>query len=609
MSKLNELIKELCPDGVEFKQIKYIAEVGTGSSNGNEAQDDGEYPFFIRSQNVKRKNDWEYNEEAIIIPGEGAIGDIYHYMNGKYAIHQRVYRIHFTNKEVNVKFAFHYFRSCFKSFIMRKAVSATVKSIRKPMVEEFTLPILPLPVQNEIVRILDNFTELTTKLIMELTTELTARKKQYEYYRDTMFSCNKGTQLVKLKDIATEIYRGAGIEREQVTSGGIPCVRYGEIYTTYNAWFDNCVSHTQSEYVPNPKYFEYGDILFTIPGESVEHITKSIAYVGHDKCLAGEDIVVMKHKQNPKYLSYVLSTYYARQQKSQRKIKSKVVHFNVPSIENIEIPLPSLEVQERFANALDNFESICFDLKIGLPVEIEARKKQYELYRDTLLTFAETGNIILQTDRKNIIRLIQYVFGYAMVRLDDIAIIKRGGNFQKKDFCEKGVPCIHYGQIYTHFGICAASTLKNISVEAAEKSKKAVTGDIVMAVTSENVEDVCKCVAWVGDEGIAVSDHTAIIHHNQNAKYLSYYFHTSMFSTQKKKLAHGTKVIEVTPSKLNDILIPLPSIDEQNRIVGLLDRFDMFCNDISAGLPAEIEVRQKQYEYYRNKLLNFIERR
>lgn len=129
-----------------------------------------------------------------------------------------------------------------------------------------------------------------------------------------------------------------------------------------------------------------------------------------------------------------------------------------------------------------------------------------------------------------------------------------------------------------------------------------------MAITSENVDDVCSCVAWLGDEDIAVSGHTAIIRHNQNAKYLSYYFRTSMFYAQKKKLAHGTKVIEVTPDKLNDIIILLPTREEQQSIVDMLDRFDTLCHDISKGLPAEIEARQKQYEYYRDKLLTFKEK-
>ncbi len=195
--------------------------------------------------------------------------------------------------------------------------------------------------------------------------------------------------LVKLEDIAIDFYRGSGIRRDEVTEEGIPCVRYGEIYTTYNTWFDKCVSHTNLKCVKTPKYFEYGDILFVITGESVEDIAKSVAYVGHDKCLAGGDIVVMKHNQNPRYLAHVLATTEAKLQKSKGKVKSKVVHSNVQSIKEIKIPLPSLEAQERYANILDNFDTLCNDLSLGLPAEIEARQKHYEYYRDKLLSFEE----------------------------------------------------------------------------------------------------------------------------------------------------------------------------------------------------------------------------
>ena len=184
MSKLEKLIQQYCPDGVEWIKIKDIAQVGTGSSNGNEADEDGKYPFFVRSQIVKSKNDFEYDEEAIIIPGEGGIGDIFHYINGKYALHQRVYRIHFTTQQINVKFAFYYMKSAFKRFIMTKAVSATVTSIRKPMIEDFEIPVPPLPVQEEIVRVLDVFTELQA----ELQAELQKRKQQYNFYRDNLLN-------------------------------------------------------------------------------------------------------------------------------------------------------------------------------------------------------------------------------------------------------------------------------------------------------------------------------------------------------------------------------------------------------------------------------------
>ena len=173
---------------------------------------------------------------------------------------------------------------------------------------------------------------------------------------------------------------------------------------------------------------------------------------------------------------------------------------------------------------------------------------------------------------------------------------------------ENGYPCIHYGQMYTHFGVTTTEVIKYLSEDVYNKSKHAVQNDIVMAVTSENVEDVCSCTAWLGEDEIAVSGHTAIIHHNQNAKYLSYYFHTEHFFRQKKKLAHGTKVIEVTPDKLLDIIIPLPPAVEQDRIVGILDRFDSLSTSMEDGIPAEMEARQKQYEYYRDRLLDFKEK-
>ena len=187
--------------------------------------------------------------------------------------------------------------------------------------------------------------------------------------------------------------------------------------------------------------------------------------------------------------------------------------------------------------------------------------------------------------------------------LGEFATISRGGSFQKKDFLDDGFPCIHYGQIYTQYGLFADKTLKFISPSVAKKQKKVVKNDIVMAVTSENIEDVCKCLAWLGEDEVAVSGHTAIIHHNQNPKYLTYYFHSEMFAAQKRRLAHGTKVMEVTPNKLNDVKIPLPPLEVQREIVRILDSF----TELDAELNAELDARKKQYEYYRDDLLTFTE--
>lgn len=192
--------------------------------------------------------------------------------------------------------------------------------------------------------------------------------------------------------------------------------------------------------------------------------------------------------------------------------------------------------------------------------------------------------------------------GVEYKKLGEIATISRGGNLQKKDFTEDGVPCIHYGQIYTRYGLFADTTFSFISEESGKRQKYAEPTDIIMAVTSENIEDVCKCVAWLGNEPVAVSGHTAIIHHNQNPRYMCYYFHSSDFQARKNRLAHGTKVMEVTPSKLADIVLPVPPLPIQREIVRILDNFTELTAELQEKLTAELTARKKQYEYYSSKL-------
>ena len=408
MNRLDKLIAELCPDGVEFLTLGEIGKVSMCKRIMKaETNTEGGIPFYkigtfggtanaYISEELfeKYKQLYSYPKKGdILISAAGTIGRtvVFDGSPSYFQDSNIVWLEHDESKVLN-KYLFYFYET--KPW--KISSGGTIARIYNDDIRSVRLPVPPLEVQREIVHILDSFTLLTA----ELTAELTARKKQYEFYRDELLKPKKNVPMVTLNDIATDIYRGTGIKRDQVTEEGMPCVRYGEIYTTYNTWFEECVSHTKLEFVPNPKYFEHGDILFAITGESVEDIAKSVAYIGHEKCLAGGDIVVLKHKQNPRYLAHVLATQQSREQKSKGKVKSKVVHSNVPSIEQITIPLPSLEVQERYADVLDNFEKICTDLNIGLPAEIEARQKQYEYYRDLLLTFAETGSMLM-TDRQS----------------------------------------------------------------------------------------------------------------------------------------------------------------------------------------------------------------
>ena len=189
-------------------------------------------------------------------------------------------------------------------------------------------------------------------------------------------------------------------------------------------------------------------------------------------------------------------------------------------------------------------------------------------------------------------------------KLGDIGKLIRGNGLQKADFREDGFPCIHYGQIHTYYGTSADKTISFVSPELGKKLKKANKGDVLIVGVSENTEDVCKPVAWLGDD-IAISGDMFAFRHNQNCKYLTYLLQTVDFSVYKEKYARGAKVIRLSQEKLLDYEVPIPSLAEQERIVSILDQFDTLTNSLTEGIPAEIELRQKQYEFYREKLLTF----
>jgi type I restriction enzyme S subunit len=176
-------------DTVRWLQLGQIADIGTGSSNTNEELEVGKYPFFVRSQDVRRKDSFEYDETAIITSGDGVgVGKIFHFVEGKYALHQRAYRIHIRDKRVLSKFYFYYMRSGFLQYIQRNAVNSSVTSIRRRMLDEFPVPVPPISEQSRIVNILDRFDALCNDLTSGLPAEIAARRKQYEYYRDKLLT-------------------------------------------------------------------------------------------------------------------------------------------------------------------------------------------------------------------------------------------------------------------------------------------------------------------------------------------------------------------------------------------------------------------------------------
>lgn len=195
-------------------------------------------------------------------------------------------------------------------------------------------------------------------------------------------------EVLKFKYLTTDVFKGAGITKEDVIENGeIPCVRYGEIYTQYNFHFDKCKSRTNEDCVSQPRYFSYGDILFTCTGELVEEIGKAIVYLGSEKCMAGGDIIVARHKQNPIFMSYALNSNYAQSQRSYGKAKLKVVHASAYDINNTIMIIPPIEEQEEIATYLDEK---CTEIDSIIEAK-EILAKELELYKKSLIYEYVTG--------------------------------------------------------------------------------------------------------------------------------------------------------------------------------------------------------------------------
>ena len=274
-----------------------------------------------------------------------------------------------------------------------------------------------------------------------------------------------------------------------------------------------------------------------------------------------------------------------------------------------QIPLPDYDVQLRIVNVLENFEAICNDLKIGLPAEIEARRKQYEYYRDLLLTFAESGNTLAtdrQTDRQAEITLLQYVFGYVLVELKEVVANKGSGATPNKANAE-----------YYDGGTIPWIRTQDVRFNEITSVESFITEKAVRETAAKWIPENCVIVAISGASAgrcainkirATTNQHCLNMQIDETIALYRYVYYCVMNSydelISKKQGARG----DLNSTLILDTVIPLPTLKDQRRIVDILDRFDRLCNDLSSGLPAEIEARQKQYEYYRDKLLTFKEK-
>ena len=390
MNKLDELIKELCPNGVEYKELGDIAKVTIGEFVHKDKQsENAKYPVYNGGISNTGYYD-EYNEEKnkIIISARGANAGYINRIFVNYWAGNSCYTINTNDEIMNWNFLYYVLKNKEKN-ILSKQQTASIPSISKKQVEGILVPIPPLEVQEEIVRILDNYTKSVEELKEKLNKELIARKKQYSWYRDYLLKFENKVEIVTLGDISE--YSKDKIDIKELSS---------ENYIGIENMLQDAKGVIKSSCLLTEgrctKFFE-GDILIGNIRPYLKKIWLSDRVGG-----ANTDVLVIKksiESIDNKYLFFVLSSekffsYVMRSVKA-----GKMPRGNKEMIMKYQFPLPPLEVQKRIVEVLDNFEKICNDLNIGLPAEIEARQKQYEFYRNFLLTFKEDSVNSLRQDK------------------------------------------------------------------------------------------------------------------------------------------------------------------------------------------------------------------
>ena len=379
----------------------------------------------------------------------------------------------------------------------------------------------------------------------------------------------------------TNISKGNGITKLDVSSDGdTPCVRYGEIYTKYNNTFKFCHSATFKNLISSPRYFEYGDILVSGTGELVEEIGKSVVYIGDEKCLAGGDIIILKHNQNPIFLNYALNTKYSQDQKSFGKAKLKVVHISSSEIGRLFIALPPLAEQEKIVGYLEDKTS-------KIDAYVADKEKEIELLQELKQkTIADAVTKGLNPDAKmkdSGISWIGVIPEHWEVKR--IASLFTGKIQANTDFKYHHAFKFYYGTLVPKNEVGDVEEYRDTYVKYSVLQKD----DIMINGLNLNYDFVSQRVAIAPSDGIITSAYVvARPRKGTNAQYYNYLYKTM----DNMKLFHGMGTgIRLTLSfdEMKKQVVVVPPQDEQQTIVTYIEEKCEKIDKLASELQSEID--------------------
>ena len=397
--------------------------------------------------------------------------------------------------------------------------------------------------------------------------------------------CPDGVSYRPLGDIA-ELVRGNGMPKSVLTETGVGAIHYGQIYTKYRTWTERTISFVSPETASRLATAKNGDIIITNTSENLEDVGKAVAWLGKSPIVTGGHATIIRHSLDPKYLSYWLQTPSFSVQKRALASGTKVIDVSAKQLAKIRVPVPPLEVQQEIVRILDTFS----DLEAELEAELEARRRQYLHYRTGVfeeLTRGDTEQVLLK----------------------DLGTWYGGGTPSKRkaEYWSSGtIPWISPKDMASS----VIETTQDYITETAvvESSTKKVPAHAVALVVRSSILNHSLPVSYVPQDSTLNQDMKAVVaREGIIPRYLFHVLRGHRSSLLRSARRAGGSVASLDSNKLWNFSVPVPSMNEQRRICGLFDRFDALVNDLSSGLPAEIEARRKQYECYRDKLLTFEE--
>ena len=394
MSKLDELLRELCPDGVEYKKLVDAVSIERGKRVvKSQLSISGKYPVYQNSLTpLGYHTDYNYNANTTFIIVAGAAGEI-GFSDKAFWAADDCFTVVCPENVLN-RYIYHLLLNN-QNQLASKVRKASIPRLSRSAIENLVIPIPPLDVQREIVRMLDSYTESVVELQRQLTVELTARKTQYSHYRDKMltFGDDDKFKWENLGDVC-DILTGYPFDSSQFQVSGVRLMR-GMNIKRGNLFFSEEINRYWNSADGLEKYLlKENDIVIAMDGSLVGK-SFGIVQAEYLPLLLVQRVARIRSKQvNNRYIYHYIACRFPSYVEK-KKTGGAIPHVSQKDIASFRVPIPSADVQNRIVNVLDNFEKICSDLNIGLPAEIEARQKQYEYYRDKLLTFAENGNTIL----------------------------------------------------------------------------------------------------------------------------------------------------------------------------------------------------------------------